>query len=149
MAVTVWILYQGIPRVMQPDPTHAFGIYFSAMIVVVLTSGLARLITGMYLLGYMDLQHSWLTHKIAHLLRTMTSSIPMNSSIETELLSALTQLAEAVKLMPTANPKPNLLPFFSRLDELAQTASARHRPDAAALSAQKKLRESAAVFARP
>ena len=44
----------------------------------------------------------------------------MNSSIETELLSALTQLAEVVKLIPTANPKPNLLPFFSRLDELAR-----------------------------
>ena len=68
MAVTMWILYQGIPRVMQPDPTHAFGVYLSAMIVVVLTSGLARLITGMYLLGYMDFHHSWLSGKIAHLL---------------------------------------------------------------------------------
>jgi hypothetical protein len=68
MVLTVWILYQGIPRVMQPDPTHAFGIYLSAMFVVVLTSGLARLITGMYLLGYMDFHHSWLSRKIAHLL---------------------------------------------------------------------------------
>ncbi len=68
MAVTMWILYQGIPRIMQPDPTHAFGLYLSATIVVVLTSGLARLITGMYLLGYMDFQHSWLTRMIGHLL---------------------------------------------------------------------------------
>lgn len=68
MGLTMWILYQGIPRVMQPDPTHAFGVYLSAMIVVVLTSGLARLITGMYLLGYMDFQHSWLSNKITHLL---------------------------------------------------------------------------------
>jgi len=66
MGLVVWILYQGIPRVMQPDPTHAFGVYLSAMIVVLLTSGLARLITAMYLLGYMDLQHSWLSRKIAH-----------------------------------------------------------------------------------
>jgi hypothetical protein len=44
----------------------------------------------------------------------------MNSSIETELLAALTQLAETVKAMPTANPKPNLLPIFSRLDELTR-----------------------------
>ena len=65
MALTMWILYQGIPRVMQPDPTHAFGVYLSAAIVVVLTSGLARLITAMYLLGYMDFQHSWLSNKIA------------------------------------------------------------------------------------
>lgn len=66
MAMTMWILYQGIPRVMQPDPTHAFGVYLSAMIVVVLTSGLARLITAMYLLGYMDFHHSWLSRKLAH-----------------------------------------------------------------------------------
>jgi hypothetical protein len=67
MGVTVWILYQGIPRVMQPDPTHAFGVYLSAMFVVILTSGLARLMTAMYVLGYMDLQHSWLSRRIIHL----------------------------------------------------------------------------------
>ena len=64
IGMVMWILYQGIPRVMQPDPTHAFGVYLSAMIVVVLTSALARMITGMYLLGYMDLHHSWLARKI-------------------------------------------------------------------------------------
>jgi hypothetical protein len=68
MALTMWILYQGIPRVMQPDPTHAFGVYLSAMIVVVLTSGLARLVTAMYLLGKMDFHHSWISNKFAHLL---------------------------------------------------------------------------------
>lgn len=67
-ALTVWILYQGIPRVMQPDPTHAFGVYLSALIVVLLTSGLARLMTAMYMLGYVDLQNSWLAHRLAHLL---------------------------------------------------------------------------------
>jgi hypothetical protein len=68
MGVSVWILYQGIPRVMLPDPTHAFGLYLSAMIVVILTSGLTRLMTAMYLLGYMDLQHSWLANRIQGLL---------------------------------------------------------------------------------
>ena len=68
MAMTMWILYQGIPRVMQPDPTHAFGVYLSAMIVVLLTSGLARLITGLYLLGRVDFQHSWLSNKIIHII---------------------------------------------------------------------------------
>jgi hypothetical protein len=33
------------------------------------------------------------------------------------LLTALTQLAETVKTMPAANPKPSLLPRFARLDE--------------------------------
>jgi hypothetical protein len=68
MGISVWILYQGIPRVMLPDPTHAFGIYLSAMFVVILTSGLTRLMTAMYLLGWVDLQHSWLSNRIHGLL---------------------------------------------------------------------------------
>jgi hypothetical protein len=66
--MTIWILYSGIPRVMKTDPTHAFGVYISAIIVVIMTSGLARLLTAMYLLGYMDFPHSWLWRKISHLL---------------------------------------------------------------------------------
>jgi hypothetical protein len=42
----------------------------------------------------------------------------VNSPLETELLAALTDLAETVKAMPAANPKPSLLPVFARLDEL-------------------------------
>ena len=44
----------------------------------------------------------------------------MNSALETELLTVLTKLAETVKAMPTASPKPSLLPLFTRLDELTQ-----------------------------
>jgi len=61
--LTVWILYQGIPRVMQPDPTHAFGLYLSAMVVVILTTGIVRLLTGLFLLGEVDFHNSWITHK--------------------------------------------------------------------------------------
>lgn len=71
IVLVIWILYQGIPRVLQPDPTHAFGVYLAAMFVVILTSALARLITGMYLLGYMDLQHSWLAGKITYFNRLL------------------------------------------------------------------------------
>ena len=42
----------------------------------------------------------------------------MNSPLEKELLSALTRLAETVQALPTANPKPSLLPIFAELDEL-------------------------------
>ena len=42
----------------------------------------------------------------------------MNSPVEKEILTALLQLAAAVKSMPTANPKPNLLPMFTHLDAL-------------------------------
>jgi hypothetical protein len=44
----------------------------------------------------------------------------MNSPVENELLKALTNLAETVQAMPTANPKPSLLPIFARLDELTK-----------------------------
>jgi len=35
-----------------------------------------------------------------------------------DILAALVELDKAVKTMPTANPKPNLLPLFARIDEL-------------------------------
>lgn len=44
----------------------------------------------------------------------------MNSPLEKELRSALDRLTETVKAMPTANPKPNLLPLFAHLDELTR-----------------------------
>jgi len=42
----------------------------------------------------------------------------VNSPVEKELLVVLGQLADAVQALPTANPKPSLLPVFARLDEL-------------------------------
>jgi hypothetical protein len=44
----------------------------------------------------------------------------MTAPIEKNLLTALVELDNAVKTMPTANPKPNLLPIFSRIDELTR-----------------------------
>jgi len=65
--LTTWILYQGIPHLLQPDPAHAFGLYLSAMFVMVLTSGISRVLTALYLLGEVDFHHSWLTHKFPQL----------------------------------------------------------------------------------
>ncbi len=36
------------------------------------------------------------------------------------ILTALVELDAAVKTMPAANPKPNLMPLFARIDELAK-----------------------------
>jgi hypothetical protein len=44
----------------------------------------------------------------------------MTAPIEKNLLTALVELDNAVKTMPTANPKPNLLPIFSHIDELTR-----------------------------
>jgi len=43
----------------------------------------------------------------------------MNFATEQQILAALVQLDETVKTMATANPKPNLLSMFARIDELA------------------------------
>ena len=39
---------------------------------------------------------------------------------ERTILQSLTELENAVRSMPTANPKPSLLSLFSRLDELTR-----------------------------
>ncbi len=38
--------------------------------------------------------------------------------ISTNLLQALVELENAVRTMPSQQPKPNLLPLFSRIDQL-------------------------------
>ena len=42
------------------------------------------------------------------------------TDLERQILQTLIDLDQAVKSMPTANPKPSLLPFFTRLDDLAR-----------------------------
>jgi hypothetical protein len=44
----------------------------------------------------------------------------MTASLEKNLLNALVELDAAVKSMAVANPKPNLLPLFSHIDELTK-----------------------------
>jgi hypothetical protein len=42
------------------------------------------------------------------------------TAAERDILDSLIELDEKVKSMAIANPKPNLLPLFSRLDELTR-----------------------------
>jgi len=44
----------------------------------------------------------------------------MEVSTKSSLWTALTALEDAVKTMPTANPKPSLLAMFARIEELSQ-----------------------------
>jgi len=41
------------------------------------------------------------------------------TEIERQILDTLLELEKTIQSIPTANPKPNLLPLFSRLDQLA------------------------------
>jgi hypothetical protein len=51
IVLSVGALYQGVPRVMQPDPPHAFGLFLTSALLLVLTSGLARFVTAWWLQG--------------------------------------------------------------------------------------------------
>ena len=52
----------------------------------------------------------------------------MNAT-EQGILQTLVELDEAVKAMPAANPKPDLLPIFSRLDDLTRQLPAQTAPE--------------------
>jgi hypothetical protein len=51
IALSVGALYIGIPRIMQPDPPHAFGLYVMTSLVLVAATGLLQIITSGYLMG--------------------------------------------------------------------------------------------------
>jgi uncharacterized membrane protein YecN with MAPEG domain len=49
--LSIAALYHGVPRVMEPDPPHAFGLFFMSALLLALVSGLVRLVTASYLQG--------------------------------------------------------------------------------------------------
>jgi hypothetical protein len=64
---------------------------------------------------------------------------------EQAILQALTELDRQVKAMATANPKPNLVPLFTRLDELSRQLPPNTSPDLRHYL-QKKSYEKARLF---
>jgi hypothetical protein len=61
------ILYQGAPRVMLPDPPHAFGLYLVSVILLTMTTGLARFITAWYLQGKILPVQTFISNLASHL----------------------------------------------------------------------------------
>jgi hypothetical protein len=51
ICLTVAVLYHGVPRTMEPDPSHAFGLYLMSALLLVLVSALVRFVTAAYLQG--------------------------------------------------------------------------------------------------
>lgn len=49
--LSIAVLYHGVPRMMEPDPSHAFGLYLMSALLLVLVTGLVRFVTGSYLQG--------------------------------------------------------------------------------------------------
>ena len=49
--LSIGALYQGLPRILEPDPPHAFGLYLMSSILLLLITGLFRFLTAWYLQG--------------------------------------------------------------------------------------------------
>ncbi len=63
--LSISVLYQGIPRVMLPDPSHALGLYLMSGLLLAMTTGLARFVTAWYLEGRFEA-----VEKVIHQLST-------------------------------------------------------------------------------
>jgi len=65
ICLTVGTLYHGVPRIMEPDPSHAFGLYVMSALLLVLVTGLVRFATAAYLQGKFPVLQSLFTHAAA------------------------------------------------------------------------------------
>lgn len=61
------ILYHGVPKVMLPDPPHAFGLYLTSSFFLLMVSGLIRFLTFSFLEGKFGKLDSAIDQVIAHL----------------------------------------------------------------------------------
>jgi len=52
--LTIGVMYHGVPRVMLPDPAHAFGLYMSASLLMLLSTGLLELVIAFFLSGKLE-----------------------------------------------------------------------------------------------
>ena len=116
IVLTFAILYLGIPKVLLPDPPHAFGLYMTSCVFLLMVSGLIRFLTYSFLQGKFGNLNSLMdtSSRICRFCRRLISIISglirrrnfeMNET-ERALLQALVELDAAVKSMPTANHKP-------------------------------------------
>lgn len=67
IALSMSILYMGIPKVMLPDPPHALGLYLTTVMLLAMVSGLARFFTFCYLDGKFGRLDSFMQTITAHL----------------------------------------------------------------------------------
>jgi Yip1 domain len=50
LLLSLTVLYQGLPKLLDPDPPQAFGLYVMAGLVLIITNALARALTEMVLM---------------------------------------------------------------------------------------------------
>jgi uncharacterized membrane protein YecN with MAPEG domain len=60
IVLSIAILYHGVPRVMEPDPSHAFGLYLTTGLLLLMITGILRYATAAYLAGNLTRLHPFL-----------------------------------------------------------------------------------------
>jgi hypothetical protein len=66
MMLCVGTLYHGLPRLMQPDPTQAFGLYLICSVMFIMVTGLQRFVTVWYLAGRIPSFSEIISHFAKH-----------------------------------------------------------------------------------
>ena len=51
ISLSIGVLYHGVPRMMEPDPPNAFGLFLMSALLLALLTGLLRFVTATYLQG--------------------------------------------------------------------------------------------------
>ena len=51
ISLSIAVLYHGVPRMMEPDPPNAFGLFLMSALLLALVTGLMRFVTAAYLRG--------------------------------------------------------------------------------------------------
>lgn len=51
ICLSIAVLYHGVPRMMDLDPSHAFGVYLMSVLLLFLATGVTRFLTASYLQG--------------------------------------------------------------------------------------------------
>ena len=59
MVLSIAALYNGVPRIMEPDPPQAFGLYVATCVVLILVTGMGRVLTAWWLDGRFVTVQSW------------------------------------------------------------------------------------------
>jgi len=62
IALSVAVLYHGLPRLMTPDPAHALGMFFISALLLILLTGLMRFLTFWYLEGHFSDLENYILH---------------------------------------------------------------------------------------
>jgi hypothetical protein len=65
--LTVKVLYHGVPRIMLPNPSDAFGLYFTSALLLVMVTGLERFVTAGCLEGSFKPVANLISHLAAKL----------------------------------------------------------------------------------